>query len=314
MTVRLGTLRGPLAWLLRRGPLRSGSIGQHGRVAGNVTFEEFGGGFDEALEACGTYGDRSILDQVHASTLRVKHGEAEHERDGVVFDRIEYSWPLLAALLWSAARNGGRLSVLDLGGALGSTYFQNRRFLSELDHVDWAVVEQPEFVEMGRRDIADGRLSFHEDLGAADVAVRPNVAICSSVLQYLPSLDAVTEGLRRTSVTTLIIDRTPVHESDDHVLTIQRVPSTIYRASYPAWILSLPRMLAALSRDWDLVEEFRTLEKPMTTDAGRPFRWIGMTLRRRIDRSGSVSVGRPDRDASLPLEASTTELVDEGDR
>ena len=43
-------------------------------------------------------------------------------------DVMEYQFPLLSGLLYAAARDGG-LSVVDFGGALGSTYFQCRDFL-----------------------------------------------------------------------------------------------------------------------------------------------------------------------------------------
>ena len=72
---------------------------------------------------------QDILDKVLAATLKVKQGQAVFERDSVLFDEIEYSWPLLAGLMWAAASNGGKLNVLDFGGALGSSYYQNRKFL-----------------------------------------------------------------------------------------------------------------------------------------------------------------------------------------
>lgn len=41
------------------------------------------------------------------ATLKVKRGEAVFERDSVLFDEIQYSWPVTAALI----RNG-RLHLL----------------------------------------------------------------------------------------------------------------------------------------------------------------------------------------------------------
>ena len=74
------------------------------------------------------YAANSILQRVADSIQKVRRGEAAFERDGVAFPREDYRFPLLAALMYVAARER-RLTVLDFGGSLGSTYFQNRKLL-----------------------------------------------------------------------------------------------------------------------------------------------------------------------------------------
>ena len=78
----------------------------------------------------------------------------------MVFNEVQYAWPLLAGLLWVAAKHGGRLEVLDFGGSLGSSWFQNRAFLAGLGAVGWNVVEQSATVDVGRREFADETLCF----------------------------------------------------------------------------------------------------------------------------------------------------------
>jgi len=56
----------------------------------------------------------------------------------------------------------GRLSVVDVGGSLGSSYFQCRPLLRVVPQVDWAVVEQPSY---------DRTLLLLERLGADRVGV-----------------------------------------------------------------------------------------------------------------------------------------------
>ena len=82
--------------------------------------------------------------------MTVVDGRAAYERDSVLFEEVEYVWPLLASLMWVGARHLGSLNVLDFGGSLGSTYFQNRIFLATLPSVRWNIVEQPRHVEVGR--------------------------------------------------------------------------------------------------------------------------------------------------------------------
>jgi putative methyltransferase (TIGR04325 family) len=95
----------------------------------------------DAVNASTGYDSEIILHKTKDSLYKVKVGEAVYERDTVLFDEIQYSWPLLAGLMWTAAQNNSHLNVLDFGGSLGSSYYQNRTFLSTLDHVRWNIVE-----------------------------------------------------------------------------------------------------------------------------------------------------------------------------
>ena len=75
--------------------------------------------WEEAKASSEGYDSGSILDKVKEALLKVKNGQAVYERDSVLFDEIEYSWPLLAALLWISSRHDNRLNLVDFGGSLG---------------------------------------------------------------------------------------------------------------------------------------------------------------------------------------------------
>jgi putative methyltransferase (TIGR04325 family) len=248
-------------------------------------FVDFAGTWTEATLESSGYGTEQILERVLAASLDVEHGRAVHERDSVTFDRIQYAWPVLASLLTSAARHGGSLRVLDLGGSLGSSFRQNRRFLSWLPEVSWAIVEQPTFVAAGREHFENEVLSFHESIPSA-AATDPRIALVSSSLQYLDEPHEAISALSRTPVTSIVIDRTPVHDGVDDAITLQHVPPSIYPATYPARILSLQRLHRTFTEcGWHLVEEFETLERPMTTSGGLPFHWTGMLWTREAANS-----------------------------
>ncbi len=247
-----------------------------------AAFEDFRGTWTEATLESSGYGTDEVLERVLVASLDVEQGRAVHERDSVTFDRIQYAWPVLASLLLSAAQHDGSLRVLDLGGSLGSSFRQNRRFLSSLREVSWAIVEQSAFVATGRKYFADDVLSFHESILSA-AETDPRTALVSSSLQYLGEPHEALSALSRTSVTSIIIDRTPVHDGIDDVITLQHVPPSIYPAIYPARVLSLQRLHSTLvDCGWHLVEEFETLERPMTTSGGLPFRWTGMLWTRGV--------------------------------
>ena len=78
--------------------------------------------WNEAKKASTGHGTEEIVTKVRDSTLKVKSGNAAYTRDSVAFDRIEYSWPLLAGLMWVASQSNNKLKLVDFGGSLGSTY------------------------------------------------------------------------------------------------------------------------------------------------------------------------------------------------
>lgn len=250
------------------------------RRAGPSAFEDFAGTWAEAQAAVKGYASADIIDRVLQASLAVHEGKAVHERDSVNFDRIHYSWPVLAGLLWSAADHGGPLRVVDVGGSLGTSYRQNRKFLSRMREVSWAVVEQPSFVTAGRRHFEDEVLTFHETVEEAQ-QTRPSVALLASSLQYLEDAAGTLASITRIDVSTLILERTPVHDGVADLLTIQHVPPSIYEATYPAWIFSRGLLLERLRElGWVFVEEFAAPEPPMVTSGGTRFSWTGLIVRR----------------------------------
>jgi putative methyltransferase (TIGR04325 family) len=165
---------------------------------------------DAKLKSTG-YDSEEILVKVRSSLLKVKNGEALYERDSVIFDEIQYSWPLLAGLMLAAAKNRGNLSVLDFGGSLGSTYFQNKKFLDQLNSISWNIVEQKNFVESGERDFENHRLHFYSDIETCIKNGTPDVLILSSVLQYIENPYQLLNKLLQYNFNFILIDRTPFY-------------------------------------------------------------------------------------------------------
>jgi len=212
--------------------------------------------WSEAMATSTGYDSEIILEKTRVALLKVKNGEAVYERDSVLFGEIQYAWPLLAGLMWVAARCGGTLNVLDFGGSLGSTYFQNRRFLQKLLPVRWNIVEQPRQVEIGKADFEDELLKFYCDIESCLAETQPNVIVLSSILQYLEQPFDVLRMLLATPCNHLIVDRTPFWDGPADRLCVQHIPDSIYAASYPSWIFSLQRFHSYLNEGWEIVAEF----------------------------------------------------------
>ena len=186
------------------------------------------------------YDDGVILDKVKNALLKVKNGQAIYERDSVIFDKIEYSWEVLSGLMWIAAQNKGALNLIDFGGSLGSTYFQNKRFLDSLDSASWNIIEQSNFVEEGIKSFEDNTLKFFYSVEEC-IAKNENKINCilfACVLQYLEHPFELLKDVFRHKIQYIVVDRVCFTKNGKQRLTIQKVPAKIYNASYPCWFFS----------------------------------------------------------------------------
>lgn len=247
------------------------------RGHGNAFKGEFRS-WEHAASECSGYDATLILDKVLGATLSVRRGEAAFERDSVLFEEFEYAWLPIAGLMWAAAQNNGKLNVLDFGGALGSSYFQNRAFLDTLTDLKWNVVEQAHYVQEGRSAIQDDRLRFYSSISDCLQENKPNLVMFSSVLQYLSDPNSILNEVLACGAPVLIIDRTPFSNHADEHIVIQKVPKQIYDASYPMRIFSWEKFCAALERHWQIIAIDLSPEGYVETDRGISFCFKGMLL------------------------------------
>ena len=212
--------------------------------------------WQQAKIDCSGYNAGNILEKVKAATLQVKNGSAPYERDSVLFNEIEYSWPLLSALMWVAALNKGRLNVLDFGGSLGSSYFQNRKFLNELVHVEWNVVEQENFVNTGREYIEDQTLQFFYSIDECiSKKGKPDILLLGCTLPYIEKPRELIAEILNYKIPHLIIDNTFFNYVDRDRITVQKVPPSIYTATYPCWFLSYDKLKKLVAGNYIIVSE-----------------------------------------------------------
>lgn len=194
----------------------------------------------EAKDLASGYAASNILEKTKQSLLKVKNGEAVYERDSVLFDKKEYPYAIISALLYIAVKNGNKLNVVDFGGSLGSTWFQVRDFIPNEIKVSWSIVEQEAYVKEGKAHFADEVLDFYftiDDCIAAKGEI--NVILLSSVVQYLEKPHDFLDQLAAYNIDYLLFDRTAFIYGDiEDRITLQIVPPDIYEAKYPAWFFN----------------------------------------------------------------------------
>jgi putative methyltransferase (TIGR04325 family) len=191
--------------------------------------------WDKVVARSKTYQDKRLLNNIIEKNQQLT--EDQYERDGILFDKYQYSSELNANLLLIIdliQRKNEPLNILDFGGGLGTTYRQFVKFTNNKIPVIWNIVEQKKIVEAGKENIKKDNVYFYEKI--ADVAT-PDVVIISSVLEFIENPKSKIIELISTKAKYFIIDRTPIYDGEANVLT-QMIPSKKIGGSYPCWIFS----------------------------------------------------------------------------
>ncbi|MBO5760725.1 MAG: methyltransferase, TIGR04325 family [Lentisphaeria bacterium] len=214
--------------------------------------------FREAADHAKGYSAENIAEKVFNATRTVIEGNAEYERDSVLFYESRYNYPLLTALLSVCNKTKTSLNVLDFGGALGSSFWQNRKYLEKVtDNLSWHIVEQNSFLQAAEKLIYNAPLFFHSTIEEAQQNAVFNAVLFSSVLQYLEKPRSFLEKVR--NVEYLIIDRHPEFaEVLDAQYSVQYVHEPIYEASYPVRIWGKDELKTLLSEEYQLLMEWES--------------------------------------------------------
>jgi putative methyltransferase (TIGR04325 family) len=188
------------------------------------------------------YDKENILEKVKAihSAMKKSCLDNTQERKGkerTTLSQHTYAWEICTVLLWIASQNKACLNVLDFGGSLGTLYYQHKLFFDTLA-VQWNVVEQPHYVQLGKAEFEDGNLKFFlsvEDC-MQEIKAPIHCVVFGSVLQYLEKPYEILGNILNHKIRYILITRTGFTLNKPDRITIQKVPKSYYDASYPCWI------------------------------------------------------------------------------
>ena len=220
--------------------------GWFGNYASWNEVSKLGDGYDKA----------GILEKTAAALTSVKSGMAVYERDSVLLDKRVLPYPLLSHILYTAMIKKAPLNILDFGGSLGTTYFNTKDFLPSCACSNWNIVEQSHYVDFGRKYFQDQILQFYYTIEECMVENTIDVAILSSVIQFLPSPHSFLEKLVGYKFDCLIMDRTFFINAKQDRLTLQKVWPSVYEASYPAWFFNEENFLNHFRKNYEIVADF----------------------------------------------------------
>lgn len=233
--------------------------------------------YEAAKQKCKGYDESHILERIKTTTQKVKTGEAVYERDGILYDEIIVNHHLLNALLLVSGRNNNNLTIIDFGGSLGTSYYQNIKYLSHLKQLNWCIIEQPQFVAAGKESFENEQLKFYYSLEEClSEHPKPDLLLISSALQYIPEPYELLKKIQSFSIPYLMLDLIGYNDSDEDRITIQHVPPVFYgiEASYPCTFFDRSKLEAQLSENYGKLFDFISEPEKYYIEL-KPFRYEG---------------------------------------
>lgn len=248
------------------------------RMAGQ-TFH-YSGRFDTWQEACRAadgYDDKRIIERIHSAALTVREGRAAWEQDGESHPEIILNFPVLACLA-KATRKDDTLRVLDIGGGFGSSWLQASQGMPDIK-LHWTIVEQERVVSLARQDFNNQGVRYTHSLDEALATNEYDLALLSSVLQYIATPHAILDQLASSEIKWIVIDRHPCSNAGE-VITIQHCPRRLYKATYPSWLFDCESLRSKLNLTHDLALSWQGQDQPIQGD-GFHASFAGMCWKRR---------------------------------
>ncbi|MGF7077753.1 methyltransferase, TIGR04325 family [Mucilaginibacter sp. UYCu711] len=233
--------------------------------------------YEDAKAQCAGYDEDHILQRIIDTTNKVKNGEAVYERDGIIYDEIKENFHLLSTLLLIAGKNNNKLTFIDFGGSLGTSYYQNISYLSHLTQLNWCIIEQPKFVDAGKKAFENEHVKFYNSLeDCLAVHPHPDLVLFSSSLQYMSDPYKVLKVIQSFKIPYILIDLIGYNDKKQDRITIQHVPPVFYgiEASYPCMFINRDKLEAQLSEVYNRVFDF-IVESEKYYIGLKPFKYEG---------------------------------------
>lgn len=207
----------------------------------------------EAAEECEGYDDSVIINKAIWASQKVLNGEAKWERDSFLFYEQKYVYKLCASILRCALKNGNKgVRVLDIGGSLGSTYFQNIKYLEDVNNLEYIVAEQDHYRDYGHEHLENSILKFISSKDDWESQEKYDIILMSASLQYISEYIEIAEKIKRARPEYIVLDRILISERGR--LCKETVPEKIYKSSYPVRIFSENEIKDFFEPEYQVIE------------------------------------------------------------
>lgn len=233
--------------------------------------------FEEAQIKCAGYDENHILKRIIETTNKVRNNEAVYERDGLIYDEVYINYHLLSTLLFISARNKNSLTVIDFGGSLGTSYYQNIKYLSHVENLNWYIIEQENYVNVGKESFENEHVKFfHTMEECLKENPKPDLLLLSSSLQYIKNPYAILKHIQSFKVPYIMLDLVGFNRKSRDRITIQHVPPIFYgvEASYPCTFFNKEKLEKQMENNYQKEFEFISEQQKYYINL-QPFRYEG---------------------------------------
>ncbi len=208
----------------------------------------------EAISDCHGYQDQAILDTAVSAINKVLDGEALWERDGCLFYEQKFVYQICTTILRCAIQNKNQgVRILDIGGALGSTYFQNRKLLCDVNYLEYIVAEQKGVAEYGHKNLEDNILKFINSENSFENLGEIDIVLMSGSLQYIYPYEDIILKIKNVNPKYIILDR--IFVGNRMRICKESIPEYICVSSYPVLIFSESEIIKMFQPNFILTEK-----------------------------------------------------------
>ncbi|HKU75327.1 MAG TPA: methyltransferase, TIGR04325 family [Pyrinomonadaceae bacterium] len=226
--------------------------------------------FGAALRDSDSYEDPRLVDVVKEKTRRYRESLAQ--KPPVTTRQMVQNLFVL-----SYVEPQLELSVLEIGGACGASYFEMESLLpGRVGH--WSIVETPAMAAAGE---SNAKLSFHSDIGSAtNKLASRDLAIAQGALQYAGDPSKTLADLCALQISYIYVTRTAVANAEAPIFTKQvtaiaahgpgRLPNAPDgSSSQPMTLVSFEALLGALPSNYEIIFKFEEGEERTVSVGGR---------------------------------------------
>tara|TARA_B100000686_G_C16766508_1_gene962181 strand:- start:188 stop:1003 length:816 start_codon:yes stop_codon:yes gene_type:complete len=196
--------------------------------------------WQKALDEVKGYQDKELQEYLYNQALKVREGKAVYERDGVLFDQIQRSWPLsLSIVMASRILHKDNINILDYGGSYGTTAKENEIIESALGiKLNWQIIENEYLVSQAKKSFTTDRIRFFYDLEEiTKQSLITDIVLFGSCIQYIEHpyklIDQINTNI---SPSFFLFDRTSFSDNGKENI-YKQIVKIKYKASYPVHAL-----------------------------------------------------------------------------
>jgi putative methyltransferase (TIGR04325 family) len=162
-----------------------------------------------------------------------------------------------AALYWISHIHPQGPKVFDFGGNVGNLYYSYSPRLRRLGNIAWTVFDIPSVNDKGRAIAAENSAAALHFVDSAGACEADEILLVSGAFHYWEK--DVSAFLRqfRDLPRHIVINRSPVHDTEPSFITVQRTPS----CAFPCRVWNAAELIASFeAKGYELIDRWRALE------------------------------------------------------